>query len=109
MVGSGVQVISGCGGSIGSSLGVSSGDGAPGTLPKSRSLIDSLLMAFSCPYCSQTMMGQGKPSRQVVESCWVIAFDSSILGGIVDSKLPVGFHFIISFCRRSMYHVSSEC
>jgi len=41
-VGSGIQVRSGCWGSIASSLGVSSGGGAPGTLSMSRSLIHSL-------------------------------------------------------------------
>jgi len=99
LVGSGVQVRSGCWGSIGSSLGVSSGGGAPGTLSKSRSLIYSLSMAFRCPYCSHTMMAQGDSSRQVVESHWVIALHLSILGDIVDSELPVGSRWIISFWR----------
>jgi hypothetical protein len=45
------------------------------------------------------MMAQGDPSRQVVESRWVIALHSSILGDIVDSELPVGSRCIISFCR----------
>jgi hypothetical protein len=44
LVGSGVQVRSGYWGSIGSSLGVSSGGGAPITLSTSRSLIDSFSM-----------------------------------------------------------------
>jgi len=35
-------------------------------------------------------MAQGDPSQQVVESHWVIALHSSILGDIVDSELPVG-------------------
>ena len=46
LVESGVQVRSGCWGSICSSLGVSSGGGAPSTLTMSRSLIDSLLLAI---------------------------------------------------------------
>jgi hypothetical protein len=86
-------------GSIGSLLGVSFGGGAPGTLSKSRSLIDSLSMAFRCTYYSQTMMPQGDPSRQVVESHWEIALHSSILGDIVDGELPVSSRCIISFCR----------
>jgi len=45
-VGSGVQVRSGCWGSIGSTLGVCSGGGAPGTLPMSSSLNDSLSTAI---------------------------------------------------------------
>ena len=84
---------------IGSSLEVSSGGGSPGTLSKSGSLIDSLSMAFRCTYCSQTMIAQGDPSRQVVESRWVIALHSLILRDIVDSELPVGSRCIISFCR----------
>jgi hypothetical protein len=89
-------------GLIGSLLGVSSGGGAPGTLSKSRSLIDSLLMAFRCTYCRQTMMSQGDPSWQVIESHRVIALHSSILGDIVDSELPVSSRRIISFCKESI-------
>jgi len=92
-------VRSGLYGSIGSLLGVSSGGGAPGTLSKSRSLFDSLSMAFRCTKCSPTIMAQGEGSQQVVESRWVIGFHSSILGDSVDSEFPVGFRCMISFAR----------
>jgi hypothetical protein len=52
-----------------------------------------------CIYCSQTMMAQGDPSRQVVDSHWVIALHSLMLGDIVDRELPVGSCCIVSFCR----------
>jgi len=59
LVGSEVQVRSGCWGSIGSSLGVSSGGGAPGTSSIGRSLIDSLLMAIQVHLLSWNHNGSG--------------------------------------------------
>jgi len=59
--------------------------------------------------CSQTMMAQGDPSRQVVESHLVSALQSMILGDIVDSELPIDSHCIISFGRYSIQHVSGKC
>ena len=44
-------------------------------------------------------MAQGEGRRQVVESGWVKALHSSILGDIVDTELPVGSRCIVSFCR----------
>jgi len=62
-VASGVQVRSGCWGSIGSSLRVSSGGGAPSTLSMSRSLIDSFLMAIQVYllYSNHDGTGWGRP------------------------------------------------
>jgi len=72
--------------------GVSLGDGAAGILTLSRTLIESLSMAFWCTYCSQIMMAQGDPSLQVVESHWAIAIHSWILGDIMDCELAVSCH-----------------
>jgi hypothetical protein len=48
------------------------------------------------------MMAQGDASQQVVESRWVKALHSLVLGDTVDSELPVGYLCIISFCRYSI-------
>jgi hypothetical protein len=60
LVGSGVQVRSGCWGSIGSVFGVSLGGGALGTLCMSRSLIYSLLMAIQVHLLESTHDGSGR-------------------------------------------------
>jgi hypothetical protein len=64
--------------------------------------VDHQLTACRWPcrftYCSQTMMARGEGSLQVVESHWVIALYSLILGYNVDSELPIGSRCIISFC-----------
>jgi len=54
-------------------------------------------------------MAQVDPSLQVVKSHQVVALHSSILGDIVDSEPRVGSRRMISFCRQSTWHVSSEC
>jgi hypothetical protein len=43
------------------------------------------------------MMAQGERSWQVVDSCWVIALFSSIVGDIVDSELPAVSGWKMSF------------
>jgi len=58
-VGSGVQVKSGCWGSIGASLVVSSDGGAPGTFCISRSFIDGVLMAIRVHLLSSIYDGSG--------------------------------------------------
>ena len=55
------------------------------------------------------MVARVDPSLQLVKSDLVIALHSSTLGDIVDSQRQVGSCQIISFCRWSTSHVSSEC
>ena len=83
---------------MGSSFRVSLGGGAPGTLSKSHTLIDILLMAFRITYCSQSIPAQSDPSQQVVEMHWVLSLHSTILGDIIDCDLPVCSHCMILFC-----------
>jgi len=48
------------------------------------------------------MMARVNPSLQVVKSHQVIAFNSSILGDIVDSDYRVGFRRILSFANTAL-------
>jgi len=64
---------------------------------------------FRCTNWSRTLMALVDPILQVVESHQAIALHSAISGGILDCGPRVGSRRIISLCRSSTWHVSSEC